>query len=353
VEKNESTRARLAVARMPPKLSPALAVPQMPHPEELIAGDLKVGKYGITFIRASEETSPPRVTPTLLNSQLDKICALSNGHYNTVSHYVLKEDRSVSCAVKKIPNASTACRKSIVDALWNVIVEHNNHTVTLLNAFYRSHTLYLAMEYMDCGSLETLCSASQTRLSEPVSAYIAGQILRSLRFIYQWDAHAGDGKKGIRLHRGVEPSRVMLASDGTVKLSYFSAPPDSPMFSYFGNSYMSPERIRGRPYSRLSDIWSVGVLVAEMLTGAYPFSPFFLGQINEIVVFQQFAFTNFPVSVQCEDFVARSMAASEETRWTANELLDHPWLTSNETEGREEFLTLLRTTKGRQVSPAL
>jgi serine/threonine protein kinase len=337
---------------MPPKLPPALVVPQTCHSEELIAGDIKVGKYGVTFLRASEGTSLPRVTPTLQSSQLEKICVLSNGRYNTVSHYVLKEDRGVSCAVKKIPNASTACRLSIADALWNVIVEQNNHTVTLFNAFYRSRTLYLAMEYMDCGSLRTLCSTSQTRLSEPVSAYIAGQILRSLRFIYQWDAQEGDGKKGINLHRGVEPSRVMLASDGTVKLSYFSVPPDSPMFSYFGNSYMSPERIRGRPYSRLSDIWSVGVLVVEMLTGAYPFSTSILSQIQEIVVFQQFAFTTFPVSVQCEDFVARSMAASEETRWTANELLDHPWLTSNETEGHEEFLTLLRTTKARRCAPS-
>src|SRR5260370_21457796 len=102
--------------------------------------------------------------------------------------------------------------------------------------------------------------------------------------------HAHD--KGI-IHRDLKPSNLMRLEDGTIKLTDFGIAKDTDVTALTGaNStvgtaaYMSPEQCRGEPITSKSDLYSLGVVFFELLTGRKPFiadSPvdMFMKHVNE------------------------------------------------------------------------
>jgi tetratricopeptide (TPR) repeat protein/class 3 adenylate cyclase len=125
--------------------------------------------------------------------------------------------------------------------------------------------LFLAMPLYEGETLEARLTRGRLRFEQ--AAPIAMQIARGLA-----RAHGG----GI-VHRDVKPSNVMLLSDGTAKILDFGiAKQGDPSPTSHGAvvgtiAYMSPEHVRGSALDHRADIWSLGVLLHEMLTGARPF----------------------------------------------------------------------------------
>ncbi len=82
------------------------------------------------------------------------------------------------------------------------------------------------------------------------------------------------------IHRDVKPRNILLTEDGEVKLSDFSIAlrtqadaTDTQVHGYIGSPlYMSPEQVKDDPMSNRTDIFSLGVVMYELLTGKHPFT---------------------------------------------------------------------------------
>lgn len=126
---------------------------------------------------------------------------------------------------------------------------------------------FIAMEYLEGHTLRELIQL-QGPLPVDRVADIAVQILDALDY-----AHS----QGV-VHRDIKPDNIHILPDGRVKITDFGIarimtdPAITTDGRVFGTpSYMSPEQIAGRPVDERSDLFSLGVVLYEMLTGRKPF----------------------------------------------------------------------------------
>ena len=133
-------------------------------------------------------------------------------------------------------------------------------------AFLHDDTVTMVLEYMDRGSLEQLLKQNPTCVARDESfvAAIAFQMLWGLSYLHHERI----------LHRDIKPGNVLLHADGSVKLCDFglsSISDRSLQTTVVGTTrYMAPERLRAKPYGRSSDIWSLGLVLLECMTGEIP-----------------------------------------------------------------------------------
>jgi serine/threonine-protein kinase len=131
-------------------------------------------------------------------------------------------------------------------------------------------TYYIIMELVDGPSLAEIIAADG-RLPEPVALDYAAQVCNGLAY-----AH----RQGL-LHRDIKPANILITKDDVVKLSDFGIAravsqqtmtmtrPGMVMGSVY---YLSPEQAQGLELTEASDLYSVGIVLYQMLTGKLPFT---------------------------------------------------------------------------------
>jgi len=141
--------------------------------------------------------------------------------------------------------------------------------IRVLDTVNEDERHYIIMEYVGAGSLAKLLKKTPQLPIERVL-----QLALDLS-----DALTRTHRLNI-IHRDIKPANVLLADDGTPKLTDFGVASmgDAPgtMLTQVGSilgtvAYLSPEVCEGATYNEKSDIWAFGVLMYEMLTGRLPF----------------------------------------------------------------------------------
>ena len=144
------------------------------------------------------------------------------------------------------------------------VLNHPN-IVTIYDAGEHEGIFYIAMEFIEGTTLHELLAEKRVLPTEEV-VQLARQICRGLDY-----AHFN----GI-VHRDVKPANIMITANGTVKIMDFGIAKAGGQVTNTGQvlgtpNYMAPEQVKGRPLDGRSDLFSLGVILYEMLTGEKPF----------------------------------------------------------------------------------
>lgn len=141
------------------------------------------------------------------------------------------------------------------------------HIVSVYDRGETEGSYYIAMEYLEGKSLKEVIS-DEGRLAPAQAIGITGQILQALSFAHE--NHV--------IHRDIKPHNIILNSRGNIKVTDFGiarAGASAKMTetgSILGTAqYLSPEQAQGKVVEQGSDLYSVGVVLYEMLTGKVPF----------------------------------------------------------------------------------
>jgi serine/threonine-protein kinase len=139
--------------------------------------------------------------------------------------------------------------------------------VTIYDLGKTGDLAYIAMEFLDGQELQDLISAAQ-RLPVKQAISIAAQVAGGLGYAHQ---------HGI-VHRDIKPANIMVLKDGVAKITDFgiarmraSEVRTQTGMRLGSPKYMSPEQVLGQRVDHRTDIFSLGVMLYEMLTGKAPF----------------------------------------------------------------------------------
>lgn len=176
-------------------------------------------------------------------------------------------------------NPNDARKKSMIDALKREIallrdLQHPN-IVQYLGCSSTTDHLNIFLEYVPGGSVSTMLN-SYGPLKEPLVRSFCRQIVTGLVYLHGKDI----------IHRDIKGANILVDNKGAIKISDFGISKKveaTNLLAATGNQnknrpsmqgsvfWMAPEVVKQTSYTRKADIWSLGCLVIEMLTGEHPY----------------------------------------------------------------------------------
>ncbi|DAZ93122.1 TPA: hypothetical protein N0F65_012828 [Lagenidium giganteum] len=239
----------------------------------------------------------------------------------------------------------------------------HRHVVRLYEVYETDDFLYLVMAKATKGNLKQLMQRKR-RVPEGLAAKLAQQIVRAVFFLHDSgvlhcdlkpenillsdakttnqdsnDANSPTGRRSPK-SPSLDPHADVKVCDLNVELCDFGLSvkvPDVRFYKLTGDvhkvpftgvtgtpGYIAPELLQQQPYGKPVDMWSVGIVIYEMLTGYQPFYPPH-ACINECADFTDRIWNSLP---QAKDLVMHLLQSDPTKRFTAADALSHTWFES-------------------------
>ena len=208
---------------------------------------------------------------------------------------------------------------------------HHPNIVRLLDHFENAEYIFIVMEYLAGGSLESYLKKNKFNFTERRAAEMMFQICEGMQYLHHYGV----------LHRDLKPENIMMtecSDKGQIKIMDFGLSkimgPQERVVDGFGTlSFVAPEVLVRTPYNKQIDIWSIGIILYYMLSGTLPFDD---DDDNEEVIAKMIVFidTKFPKekwknrSDLVIDFIKQCLNKDPEKRITIDELINHEWFKS-------------------------
>ncbi|KAF8636498.1 hypothetical protein AX17_003313 [Amanita inopinata Kibby_2008] len=228
-------------------------------------------------------------------------------------------------------------KKSMLSALEREIellknLQHENIVQYLYSSIEDEH-LNIFLEYVPGGSVTALLR-NYGSFEEPLVKNFVRQILEGLNYLHERDI----------IHRDIKGANILVDNKGGIKISDFGISKKVDTNLLGGNRmhrpslqgsvfWMAPEVVKQSGHTKKADIWSVGCLLVEMLTGEHPWAQ--LTQMQAIFKIGSSEKPSIPsdISAEAQDFLHRTFELNHEARPSASELLRHSWITKQPSKG--------------------
>ena len=257
------------------------------------------------------------------------ISMLGNGSFGKVRLYRDKNYKELLFAIKTLKKEGItsyhfSLLKQEVDILSNM--DHPN-IVKYFGIFEDDYFIHIVMEYLKGQDLSKIISLKNyTDFNENQMGQIIHQLLKALSFIHS---------KNI-IHRDIKPENILFSDKRNIfslKLIDFGLATFQEQEKKTAGTpmYMSPEMVDGNG-TYVSDIWSVGVVVYQMVTGKLPFDG---GENDENQIlyehikndeYNKEKLNNVECSDDVKDFIDKALQKDIKKRMTVQEALNHPWI---------------------------
>lgn len=292
-----------------------------------------IGGYwiGTDGIRKTPEERPSNkssennmISKKFSNTDLIPLCALGKGQSGSVNKVFHLSTLSY-LAVKTMDAKKESSTHQVIHELETFRGVNSPYLVSFHGAYMDSQKrICIALEYMDCGSLEGFVDHHGGSLPEDIIRHCALYIINGLKYL-----------KSLRmLHRDLKPGNILVHHTGAVKITDFGLVKtleqrDRTQSMKGTLVYMDPDRLRVKDYSYPSDIWSFGLCLVYCATGENPFQN--INEWDAEVLDKGFELrkedpTKSRFSDELCSFVDACLNPDSDKRFTAEELLNHAFL---------------------------
>jgi len=203
--------------------------------------------------------------------KLKVLSKLGEGSYGSV--YLVLDDKTQKRHVMKRIRIQGMADQELQDCRNEIEILQmmvNPYIIRYQHSFVAKGSLCIVMDYAERGDLY-----EQVKLQMKKGDYFEEEL------ILKWITQASFGLKHIHdnkiLHRDIKTKNIFLTADGHIKIGDFGISRVLNTNSQNANSivgapyYMSPEMIRGVPYNHKTDVWSLGVVLYELISLQHPF----------------------------------------------------------------------------------
>ena len=254
---------------------------------------------------------------------------IGKGKFGLVKYGIQKETKrevAIKIMAKKTMEPSDLeLAKTEIDIL--KICQHPN-IIKIYDVFDTADYIYIVMEYCAGRDLLSYIEKTNYKLPERRTCEIIHKLCMAIFYIHSY---------GI-VHRDLKPENILMTDDtekADIRLLDFGLSkivgPNQKCTEPYGTlSFVAPEVLRGKPYDKSVDLWSIGIITFLLLCGYLPFDDKHSEReiarqtIQDPVPFHNSIWNKF--SHEAKQFVDGLLKKKPEERLTITQVLEHPWI---------------------------
>lgn len=316
-----------------------------------ITGKVEKNNVKNRFLPLSEAVAKGQ-EPEAKFSDFSEIRQLGSGSFGKVYLVKHKKTRGVY-AIKAIDKRNKNNQEGKpyfrreIEIMYKV---HHPNVVRLFSHFEDDEYCYFVMEYISKGNLYDIMSKQKSKCFEArtVASYMR-DLISAVYYLHKMETPI--------VHRDIKPENILLHEDGRLKLTDFGwsnyIDDKEVRTTYCGTPvYLAPEMIKEIGHDEHLDIWCIGVLMFELLTGEIPFPGNNMTALSENILRTKI---NWPrdINLDAKDLISRILKPDPQARISLMDMLKHPFFTKFLTNPTEFLFTPLELEELQQYKPHL
>ena len=262
----------------------------------------------------------PKITDFQIIKELG---AGSFGHVYLVRHKATKAEYAIKAIDKrnKANQEEKPYFRREIEVMYKI---HHPNVVKLYGHFEDNNYCYFIMEYISKGNVYGLIPTDKKkRINQKIVATLIKDVISAVYYLHNM--------KPIIIHRDIKPENVLLGENFIAKLTDFGwsnyMSDEEKRKTVCGTPiYLAPEIIKEEGHDEKVDIWCIGVLLFELMTGSVPFQGNDLDTLKENILHLKITWPK-DINIDAKNLIKKILKSDPATRLSLEDMLQHPFFT--------------------------